>query len=69
MPICPECGGDMRWDRESRFYVCKRCGLALSRKELDELKEKAMDEIIPEEKKRKRMRREYLEWWLSQKKE
>ena len=38
-------------------------------KELDELREQLRKEMVSEEERRKRMKREYLEWWLSHKKE
>ncbi|HDO20617.1 MAG TPA: hypothetical protein ENG81_03760 [Candidatus Bathyarchaeota archaeon] len=59
---CPECGGEMVYDRRRSIYVCRVCGLAFSRFELDR-----------EERRKKReekdsWKREYLKWWLSSKK-
>ncbi|MHA1277885.1 MAG: hypothetical protein ACTSQ8_11900 [Candidatus Helarchaeota archaeon] len=66
-----ECAGKMKWQGNIRRYVCQRCGLALTRNELDNLREQQRDRIR-EEKGRdfeeKRKRKEYLDWWLSKEK-
>ena len=68
MPYCPECGGDMKYMYSNKNYVCKSCGLSLTRQELMETKEKLRPKLDSEEEKRKRKRTEYLKWWLSKKK-
>ncbi|MHA1860874.1 MAG: hypothetical protein ACTSVM_01060 [Candidatus Ranarchaeia archaeon] len=69
MPSCPECAGNMKFDPSVRCYVCQRCGLALTRDELDKAREKfrgqLYDRSIDEADRRKR---EYLDWWLKEKK-
>jgi predicted RNA-binding Zn-ribbon protein involved in translation (DUF1610 family) len=67
MNYCPECGGDMIYKRVMKRKVCKSCGLSLTTQELIEIKEKSKNPIIEEEE-RKRIRKEYLKWWLSSKK-
>jgi tRNA(Ile2) C34 agmatinyltransferase TiaS len=60
MPKCPQCGGEMKFDRNLRMYVCKQCGLMLTRMELDMLREKAYE-------KERDVAEEYLEWWQTRK--
>lgn len=60
MVECPNCKGDMRFDRKVRMYVCRNCGLMLTRNELDQFREEKKerpDYIIDE----------YLEWWQRRK--
>jgi transcription initiation factor TFIIIB Brf1 subunit/transcription initiation factor TFIIB len=67
--VCPECAGSMKYDRYVRLMVCQRCGLAVTREELDkmraELREFAQVEDTEDEK--RRSRKEYLDWYLGQK--
>lgn len=65
MPFCPECGGELRYDSSSRRYICKSCGLSLSYQELMELKDKLQPDIENEDDKRRKRRKEYLDWWFS----
>ncbi len=74
MPVCPECGStEMKFDRGTYFYVCKRCGLAVKRGELDRLRDQIRKEtrdMESEEAKKeikKKERKDYLKWLLSQK--
>lgn len=67
MPYCPECGGEMHYDRTVRRHVCKSCGLSLSSQEIIELREEIRPEFETEEEKRKKKRKEYLKWWFSKK--
>lgn len=61
MPRCPECGGEMKYNRDLRRYICMSCGIMMT-----------LDEIMNEwDKRREEIRDtkdEYLEWWLSRKK-
>jgi len=66
MPACPECGGELKFDRSRYMYVCRACGLSLTRQEYDRARE-ARAEPIEEADERERLRREYLKWWLSKK--
>ncbi len=61
MVECPSCGGDMRFDRKVRMYVCRSCGLMMTRNDLD---------LLREEKRRKEpgIIDEYLDWWQKRKK-
>ena len=67
--VCPECAGTMKYDRYVRMMVCQRCGLAVTREELDkmraELRKFAQVEDTEDEK--RRSRKEYLDWYLGQK--
>lgn len=64
--FCPECGGVLFFDPSARSYGCKACGLSVTRDQLSDLKDRLRIEIDPERKKR-RERTEYLDWWLSKK--
>ena len=67
--VCPECAGTMKYDRYVRLMVCQRCGLAVTREDLDkmraDLREFAKFEDTEDEK--RRSRKEYLDWYLGQK--
>ncbi len=68
MPYCPECGGEMHYVSLVKRYSCKSCGLTLSHQELMEMRDKQRERAEPQEDERKKVRKEYLEWWLSKKK-
>jgi len=68
MRYCPECGGEMRYISATKRYVCRSCGLSLTYQELIEMREKLSARPEPKEEEQKRVRREYLQWWLSKKK-
>lgn len=68
MPYCPECGGEMQYVSRTRRYVCKSCGLSLTRQELMEHREKLRPKFESESEHQKKEHREYLKWWLSKKK-
>ena len=70
MPNCPECAGTMKYDSNRRLYACQRCGLALKRDDLDKMWELQRDRVREEKGKpyeEQRKRKEYLDWWLSEK--
>ncbi|MCS7140393.1 MAG: hypothetical protein N3F04_04790 [Candidatus Nezhaarchaeota archaeon] len=60
---CPECGGDFRYDRHMQRYVCRDCGLTMSRDEFYK-SHKEREKVSKEDS----VRRDYLKWWLSKKK-
>ena len=60
---CPECGEDFLYDRHSQRYVCRNCGLTMTREEYSSIVKKRASE--PEEDSSRR--KEYLKWWLSKK--
>jgi transposase-like protein len=68
MPYCPECGGEMHYTSSTKRYVCKSCGLSVTHQELMELREQNRPKSETDEEQRQRERREYLKWWLSNKK-
>ena len=51
MSACPECAGKMKYDSNARRYVCHRCGLALTRHELDKMREAHRDRVREEKRK------------------
>ena len=65
MVNCPECEGEMKRDHKIRLMVCLRCGLALSRTEIDKIRQKQNDAMhdrrIDKDEER---RRDYLKWYL-----
>ncbi len=68
MPFCPECGGEMYYDTLLKRYACRSCGLSLTYQELIEMKEKLRHSPGTDEtEKRKKRRKEYLDWWFSKK--
>ena len=65
---CPEDSAEMVFDYTVKKYVCQKCGLSLTRTEV----ENQWDEIRygkeePEDKKR-RERQEYKDWYFKKKK-
>jgi len=68
MPYCPECGGEMQYTPATKRYACKSCGLSLTHQELIELREQLRPSTETEEEQKQKQRREYLKWWLSNKK-
>jgi DNA-directed RNA polymerase subunit M/transcription elongation factor TFIIS len=66
---CPECAGIMKYDRNIRLLVCQRCGLAVTRHELDLMRAefRKFMEVEDKDDERKRRKKDYLDWWLSQK--
>lgn len=58
----------MRYMSATKRYSCKSCGLTLSHQELMEMRNQQKVHKEPEEEERKKVRKEYLEWWLSKKK-
>ena len=68
MTYCPECGGEMHYEIATKHYVCKSCGLSVTRQELMELREKLRPSTETAEEEKEKHRKEYLKWWLSKKK-
>ena len=73
-PPCIECGGKTRFDPSTKRIVCESCGLAVTRKEYEDMKRKLRKQIeyyddkLRREsmnKRKKRRNKEYLEWWTS----
>ncbi|GBC75706.1 hypothetical protein HRbin06_01026 [archaeon HR06] len=64
--FCLECGGELFFDPSAKAYVCKSCGLFLTKEQLRDLKEKY--KLMKDEDLKKKKHSEYLEWWLSKKK-
>ncbi|MEM3098507.1 MAG: hypothetical protein QXU32_07305 [Nitrososphaerales archaeon] len=59
---CPECGGSLHYETNTKHFLCKKCGLYATREQIYDIRDKQK----PEKKKSKED--EYLEWWLSKKK-
>ena len=67
---CPECRSGMLYDAANKRFSCKKCGLYLTKDQLSDLRYKARSSIDDNERRRKsRQQADYLEWWLSGKKE
>ena len=41
---CPECGGELWYNRDTKEYVCTNCGLVLNRDQLEALIERKEEE-------------------------
>ncbi len=52
----------------TKHYVCKSCGLSVTRQELIELRQKLRPTFEDGQDEQKRRKKEYLKWWLSKKK-
>ncbi len=67
---CPECGGILLYDISVKRYLCKSCGLFVTKDEIRDLEDKERDKRYNEDGRRKKTREqsEYLDWWLSKKK-
>jgi hypothetical protein len=57
----------MQYTSTTKCYACKSCGLTVTNQELLELREKLRPNFDTEDAKKKEQR-EYLKWWLSNKK-
>ncbi|MEM1569176.1 MAG: hypothetical protein QXM89_00640 [Candidatus Bathyarchaeia archaeon] len=63
---CPECGGELFYDPSTKCYMCKSCGATYNQQELVDAWKKTRKHL-DEEDDRKKLRKEYLRWWLSRK--
>jgi len=71
---CPDCGGFLLYDRDTKTYTCQSCGRVFTREELAEARRKVAEEIrraLSEglEDEKEQVYKEYLKWYLSSKKE
>jgi hypothetical protein len=59
----------MKFDSRTSRQVCQRCGLAVSRAELDRLwdEQRSSYRREDEERVKSQRRRDYLDWWLGKK--
>lgn len=64
--FCPECGGTLFYDSPAKRYICRSCGLYVTKEEISDLRAKIRSEMDGQ-RRRKREHSEYLEWWLSKK--
>ncbi|GBC73991.1 MULTISPECIES: hypothetical protein [Candidatus Nitrosocaldus] len=58
---CPECNGDLLYEVSTKHFICRNCGLYVTREQLDDIR----DRLRPRRKSSKEA--EYLEWWMSKK--
>jgi len=63
MGVCPECGGNLKFDPNHKRYVCQSCGLAVTKEEIEEIKAKDAKDTDDKEQRRK----DYLKWWSTKK--
>jgi tRNA(Ile2) C34 agmatinyltransferase TiaS len=68
MPYCTECGGKLNWDRKLRQYSCESCGMTFTEAQLSEALDRLHTPMEDEVERRSRRNRDYLDWWLSDKK-
>ena len=66
---CPECGGLLLYDAPNKRYTCKSCGLYITKDQLTDIRYKLRTPTEDERRKKQRQQADYLEWWLSGKKE
>jgi len=72
---CPDCGGLLLYDPDTKSYTCQVCGRVYTREELAEARRKVAEEIRMmlaqpfEEGEKERIAKEYLKWYLSSKEE
>jgi DNA-directed RNA polymerase subunit M/transcription elongation factor TFIIS len=66
---CPECNGLLLFDSPNKRFACKNCGLYLTREQLSDIRYKMKTPTDDERRKKQRQQSDYLEWWLSGKKE
>ncbi len=66
MPTCPECTGIMEFKYNIRKFVCKSCGLALNKNEIEDDWDDARFKETEQEKKEKR-NQEYKDWYFKRK--
>jgi len=60
---CPECGEDFVYDRREQRYICRSCGLTMTREEYTSNTKRGATKKDEKDS----LRREYLKWWLSKK--
>jgi len=65
--FCPECGGVLFYDIPMKRYLCKSCGLYVTKDEISNLKDKNRSRADNNDTKKSRDHDEYLDWWLKKK--
>jgi len=65
--FCPECGGVLFYDIPMKRYLCKSCGLYVTKDEISNLKDKNRSRADNKDAKKSRDHDEYLDWWLKKK--
>ena len=65
---CLECGGNLSYDPAIKQYACKSCGLTFSSQDLLQGREKMYQSQETADEEKKRRQKDYLKWWLSDKK-
>jgi len=67
--FCPECGGQLTYDPAVKVYICTDCGRTYTQSQLIEAKERLYSSLTDEDEKRRKRRKDVLNWWLSGKEE
>jgi hypothetical protein len=58
----------MQYISMTRRNVCKSCGLSVTQQELIELRQQLRPKFDSSDDERKKVKKEYLKWWLGKKK-
>ncbi len=66
--FCPECGGTLFYDIPMKRYLCRSCGLYVTKDEISDLRDKDRRREEDSGRQKTRKHEEYLEWWLGKKK-
>jgi len=62
---CPECGATLFYEQSTRHFVCRSCGIFVTREELYDIRERKRELIeMDSRERRKRIMSEYLDWLL-----
>jgi rubredoxin len=67
---CPDCGGELTYESNTKLYVCKNCGRVYEFEELKASRERFLKSVMESDEERKRkQRKEVVKWWLGKKSE
>ncbi|MEM2607739.1 MAG: hypothetical protein QXT87_00660 [Thermoproteota archaeon] len=67
---CPDCGGELRYELNTKLYICKSCGRVYGFEELKTTRERFLKSVMEsDEERRKKQKREVVKWWLGKKSE
>jgi uncharacterized Zn finger protein (UPF0148 family) len=62
---CPECGAILFYEQSTRHFVCRNCGIFVTREELYDIRERKKEQAeLDIKERRRRIMSEYLDWLL-----